>query len=412
MRHTKRVVIIITLLGLAISFRSNAQWIKESVPTNSNLNSVFFLNDNSGWIVGDNGVIMNKKQGEWVLSPEVTERNLNSVSFSNENNGWAVGAKGTILHYNGIEWSVVVSPTTNDLYSISLLNDNVGIASGDMGTILVYNGQKWTKLMEHSFAVFYALSAIDDLILIGGGREYLSVPVLQLTGLHEKKAKSMFDPEYFEISCITVINKKDIWATGRPGSIFHYDGSSWKRIKNTQPIPSLNSIYFSDSNYGIAVGYYGKILSYSHDRGWLDEESPVLVNLNAVTETDNTWYAVGNNGTVVINRHTPETPEIPESKFVADQKVITDQKAIRLESFPNPPSEQINIKIPNDEDFQADILTITNSTGQLILKQDVRTLAGGELFKVNTSGFGNGIYIINILSTSGTKALGRFMITK
>jgi hypothetical protein len=53
-----------------------------------------------GWIVGDNGLILQWNGEQWRLIMSRTSANLNAVSMSSLNKGWAVGEDGTILRYN------------------------------------------------------------------------------------------------------------------------------------------------------------------------------------------------------------------------------------------------------------------------------------------------------------------------
>jgi hypothetical protein len=65
------------------------------------LTDIYFINANTGYIVGYNGKIFKTTNGgdNWIQEPQLTTNNLNSVFFISENRGWAVGDNGTILRY-------------------------------------------------------------------------------------------------------------------------------------------------------------------------------------------------------------------------------------------------------------------------------------------------------------------------
>ena len=395
--------LLLIATGLVCTLSVNAQWTIENSNTNTKLNSIYLLDENSAWIVGNNGTIIHKEQEKWIASPKVTEENLYSVCFSDKNNGWAVGSKGTILRYDGQGWTVTPKPTDKNLYSVSLGSNGRAIAVGEMGTILVYDGKKWENLDLLSFAVYTSAAAYENLVLIGGGHEYMSIPVMEVTAMAGKRVVPAFDPGYIEIKSLFILNRKNIWAAGRPGAIFHYDGTEWNRLSQFTNLPSLNSIFFADANSGIAVGYYGTILTYSEGAEWHKEESPVKVNLNGAAGWGDTWYAVGNNGTIISLRRQAEPVNNP---------VKPNRPAIKIESYPNPPNEQLNIVIPAEDGFVADILTITGSNGRVIFKTELKSLTGGEIYTLDTSGIGSGLYLIQITSSSGTRAAGRFIVTR
>ena len=82
------------------------------------LNSVHFINEQTGWIVGSNGTILNTRNGgeTWELQPSGTTNDLFSVHFTDALNGWAVGENGTILHTSTggitpVHKTIVSSPT-------------------------------------------------------------------------------------------------------------------------------------------------------------------------------------------------------------------------------------------------------------------------------------------------------------
>lgn len=63
------------------------------------MNSVFFINQKIGWVVGDSGVIFKTKNAgltNWKKLNSGINYNLHSVKFLDTSNGWAVGDKGTI----------------------------------------------------------------------------------------------------------------------------------------------------------------------------------------------------------------------------------------------------------------------------------------------------------------------------
>lgn len=66
-----------------------------------NLTDIYFINENTGYIVGYNGKIFKTTDGgnSWIQEPQLIDNHLNAVFFVSENLGWAVGDFGTILRY-------------------------------------------------------------------------------------------------------------------------------------------------------------------------------------------------------------------------------------------------------------------------------------------------------------------------
>lgn len=378
----------------------SAQWFDIEVNVSSNLNSICILSENSGWIVGDNGTILYKIDEKWIEYPKITDADLYAVVFNNKSDGWVVGQNGTILHYNGRKWEKVESPTEETLYSISFVNPAQGLAVGNRNTILLYENEFWSKVDKSPMGNFYAVSTKDDFSMIGGGLENRSVPLLSIRNNAVNDISKSLDQVYVFIKGLTVIDRKNVWAVGMPGSIFHFDGYNWEKIETYERIPSLNCIYFPNELEGIAVGYDGTILTFDENR-WQRENVPTRVTLNGVSASEVNYYAVGNNGTVLTMKRLA-------SKDVITQKI--DPAHTNIKSYPNPASEILNIQIADKEWNIESILSITDSRGNIILKEKITSSEINEVYRINTSNFRDGLYLIKIMTDSHLKATGKFLV--
>jgi photosystem II stability/assembly factor-like uncharacterized protein len=122
-----------------------SQWIEQNVDDSYDLRSVFFVDENNGWVVGKvnwPGLTLNTTNGglNWSLISldSVSFTYLYDVQFIDVNNGWIVGADGKIFKTTdaGISWNVQNSGTAFDLHSVDFIDQNTGWVVGDEGTIL------------------------------------------------------------------------------------------------------------------------------------------------------------------------------------------------------------------------------------------------------------------------------------
>ena len=130
----KAVIKILALLFL-MSFSVKAQWFWQNpLPQGNTLNSVDFINSNTGWAVGGYGTILKTTNGgtNWTSQTSGTSNTLCSVNFVDQNTGWAVGESGTILKTTngGTNWISQTSGTTNTLFSVNFVDQNTGWAVG------------------------------------------------------------------------------------------------------------------------------------------------------------------------------------------------------------------------------------------------------------------------------------------
>jgi hypothetical protein len=124
-------------------------WIQQPVNTNLDLNSVYFANEYLGWAVGQEGIILKTIDGgaNWQIQQLKTsgrfrgDNDLYGVCFVQQYNGWIVGRDGLILSSvdGGTNWTVKNSGTSNNLYGIHFNQSCLGWAVGSFGTILKYD---------------------------------------------------------------------------------------------------------------------------------------------------------------------------------------------------------------------------------------------------------------------------------
>ena len=81
-------------------------WINQSITNTVNIryNDMFFFDNNKGWIVGNDelskGLVLHTSDGgiNWNAIHSPSSLYLTKVSFINENDGWILGENGTVLH--------------------------------------------------------------------------------------------------------------------------------------------------------------------------------------------------------------------------------------------------------------------------------------------------------------------------
>jgi photosystem II stability/assembly factor-like uncharacterized protein len=86
-----------------------AHW--QLVPLKEEPQSLFFLNENTGWMVTEKGLWQTTEAGKsWTKMPRVPAE-IVRVYFKDEKNGWAAGAKKTVLetHDGGRQWARVAA---------------------------------------------------------------------------------------------------------------------------------------------------------------------------------------------------------------------------------------------------------------------------------------------------------------
>ena len=389
---------LLALSGTLAAINVIAQWTSVSVPTNNNLNSISLLNETHGWIVGDKGTMLYLDNDSWVSYPAATDQNLYSVCLLNESDGWAVGSRGTILHLKDNRWIKVSSPTRQDLHSVCFSPTGNGYAAGNNGTFLYYRNGIWEMAERFMPGHLYTIAINNDHPFLAGGRENITVPIMEVDFSDYYRFTKIHDPGYYEITGLAVPETYQVWAVGKPGIILHYDGNGWEKIDTGEKLPSLTGVYFPTKDNGIIVGYGGTILTYSSD-SWQKEDSQVTVKLNGTIISGSAYYAVGNSGTVL--RLKRALPVLPEEESSSNLQPIT--------SYPNPSSGFVNITIP-DKATEKSFITVLNSRGQTVIIKELESGKQGSTDQISTAGLSNGLYIVNIISGGQITASGKFIV--
>ncbi len=179
---------------ILLSRDQGRSWGQVAAPTRATLTGVFFLDEELGWVVGHDAVILRTRDGgeSWELlrsAPE-EQRPLLDVWFRDAQSGFAIGAYGFFLETSdgGDTWTdraiVESEPTDDDPYAFDSgadlhLNH---VARGDSGRLYVAaeagtvfrsddDGASWIELPSpYSGSFFGSLPLEGDSLLLFGLR--------------------------------------------------------------------------------------------------------------------------------------------------------------------------------------------------------------------------------------------------
>jgi photosystem II stability/assembly factor-like uncharacterized protein len=202
----------------------------------------------------------------------VTET-LMSVDFATPESGWAVGNKGVILHTEnkGQTWKRQNSGSDEDLRSVVFTSLQLGWAVSNSGSILhtADGGEKWTKQINPGIdgptSVAFATPESGWVVGHGGGI------------LHTANGGNTWEAQTSGVntilSSITFVSPQSGWVVGIRGVILHTEngGVTWtKQISGTDK--ELNSVSFATAQLGWAVGEDGIVL-HTEDGGgtWMTQ---------------------------------------------------------------------------------------------------------------------------------------------
>ncbi len=176
-----KVVVVGERGHILVSTDNGKTWQQSDVPTQTTLTSVFFHDENLGWAVGHDAVILHSDDGgvHWrhQYSAPAKESPLLDIWFQDASYGFAIGAYGLFLSTKngGKSWQEQQLNETDDFHLNSVAHTVEGslFIAGEAGVLYRSNngGQHWTSLdspYEGSF--FGILSLPQNHLLIFGLR--------------------------------------------------------------------------------------------------------------------------------------------------------------------------------------------------------------------------------------------------
>ena len=390
---------------LAESYIANAQWISQNpLPQEKKLSSVYFTNANTGYTVGDSGVILKTIDAgtSWSALSSGTTNYLGSICFTNLNTGYAVG--GTILKTSdgGSSWSDISGGMSLSLTSVCFPDANTGYAGGGSWDFIKTTdaGASWTYLGPADYENGNLSSVYFTNTNIGYRTSgYVNAGTIDKTtdggltwfNLLYINVRELFSV-YFVDSDIGYAVGGDFW-TERNSVILKTTngGADW----TTQTLTNshiLRSVFFADANTGYAVGDSGTILKTSNSGAdWTIQNSGTSHNLTSVFFTEaNTGYVVGDFGTIL------KTTNGGGPLGVNNQTQIINS----LSLYPNPVKNVLIINLPTKNG----ILDAFDDTGKSVLHREIPE----NNSTIDVSGLNTGMYLVKV-SADNRIFTGKFL---
>ena len=421
---------ILLFLSSAI-FAQNFDWASQNSGVTEMLNDVFFINNQTGWAVGNNGTILNTTNGgqTWSTQTSSATQEIRAVFFIDANTGWAVGGATirTMLKTTdgGATWLDLPanSITSNQMFDIAFFDANIGwvvtydsiFRTIDGGNTWVNEGYDYTVISPRNRAISVTS---DTTAYIGGSRE---------TGVGLQRGAEVFyrnlsnSPIDWSNSGInTYVTDDDFYSIEFSNSHVGYaGGTKGKLLRKTgiQPTDYWNSnfeigedltiraISFSNENNGmfcasktIASTNY-TLVYHTIDNGdnWSTNPDSIPNLLQGVLhapDTVNAW-AVGANGNIFKGTRS----------FVGINEIGL---SVDVNIYPNPSSNVINVNI-NSQIKELINYTLTDISGRIIEKGNWNLGGSTSIFTVNVFEYSNGVYFLNIKTKEGK---GTFRVLK
>lgn len=396
---------------------AQGNWYPQTSSTTVDLHSVYFVDANNGWAVGDNGIILTTINGGamWQIIYSSTTNSLSDVYFADPNTGYSVGRFQTVLKSTngGADWdSLLGGSYFESLNTVYFIDQDTGWIAGaihdffggsnpqilkttDGGSNWDYaqinGGSGWISSMYFTTdSTGWAVGGYWDDTFHTGGRIYESTDA----GITWEYQSNPIET-WGGLNSVFFINLDTGWAAGwGQGAVIlkTIDGGTIWDSLSIQSVP--NSIYFTNNQTGWAVGDNGIILTTT-DGGltWNPQSSGTLNHLKSVYFlNDSTGWGVGDSGTILKTTTGGVVPIEP--KPLNDMNI---PEAVTLfQNYPNPfnPSTTIEFSLPKAGYVTLKIYNIMGHEVASLVSEKLS--AGIHKYDWNANDLASGVYFYKI----------------
>jgi len=295
--------------GNSYQLRTELSWIPLSSGTTKNLRSVLFIDKNTGFAIGDSCTILKTTNAgaTWLKKKPATISNeyLNSIYFINKDTGYIVGSQSIIKTTDGGEtWLHKAGLGGNTIY---MTTNGTGFVGGE-GLFQVIDGDSMSvsQIYNYSFSRINSISFITPQIGYSvGDNSYL----MKTTdgGVTWNQASLNFMTPSDNYKSVHFSNVNNGYVVGEKQILRTYNGGeSWNFSENL----TGNSVFFTPDTVAFICDNKGQISKYrdiymSGDHWsftyfyWMQQTLPGVKYMNSVFFTDaKTGYAVGQSGQI------------------------------------------------------------------------------------------------------------------
>lgn len=310
--------VLVLFLFLVFFQTARADWTKQKSNTLSWLHDVYFLDEQTGWIVGSGGTYLSTRDGgaNWTQNKHFNDDTIRQVYFADAENGWLLCERDSFtLGKNspsyllktvdgGATWDQVelVNPQRKRLTKIFFDKYGSGTAIGENGAFFALSEDKKTWKQMPSPARFLLFDGLytDDWngVVVGAGG---AIFYTEDAGLSWKLA-SVLGESNARLNAVFFVNQKNGWTVGAAGKIYQtFNGGKLWREQKSSIAKDLNSVFFRSTAEGWAVGNEGTILhTTTAGNVWRTVDSKARHNLEKVAFAGKKGWAVGFGGTILV----------------------------------------------------------------------------------------------------------------
>jgi photosystem II stability/assembly factor-like uncharacterized protein len=417
----KKILFIFLLTHLLFTVaKSQTGWVQQNSGTGYDLNSVFFVNSNTGYAVGDsihtNSLFLKTSDGglSWARQLELSNISIKSVFFLNPDSGFACGDSSPGWHFlktinGGNNWDTLSGSGYVGLNSIFFINSQTGFMAGGYqlskfpGAYIMKTtsgGVNWNGQLLFNPGAFTSIHFPDSLTGYACGS---GTPLFKTTNTGVNWF--MITTPSFSVRSLNFVNAMTGWCVDNSKFYLTINGGiSWNEMSNQSictGFSGFNSVKFFNDLTGWVCGCQGSIYGTT-DGGtsWIQQSIGIASDLYSLSFVSAlTGWAVGANGYILktttggltfINSVSTEIP----NGFSLSQNYPNPFNPTTIINFHLPVFSNVSLKIYDM--LGSEVVTLVNeelSPGIYEIEFDARLHGQG-------SNYSSGVYFYTLSAGS------------
>lgn len=380
---------------------SGSGWINTTTRfTNININDIYFLDQNTGYIVCDSGKIYktNNSGNNWVSQNSGVSATLFKVHFVNNNTGFAGGSGGIILKTDngGINWVQQNSGTSSMILAFSFVNSLTGYFTSNNNLYKTTNsGENWNFLAspQNNWLLFTVRFTDPQTGFMSNGIG----KIFKSTNAGDNWTE-IYQSAGGSISDIAFVNNNTGYVAGVNSTVVKTTngGLSWVQY-TVDPLSSLpggfNNIEFADENNGF-IGLPNKMFKTTNGGvNWFIYQGNFPTVSAMYMLTPDICYLAGFGGSILRTN--------TEFTYINNNNTGIPNKYSLEQNFPNPfnPVTKIKFSIPSLDNTGAvfvkiSVYDILGRQIRVLLEKDL--LPGRHEISFDGTGLTSGVYLYKI----------------
>lgn len=404
LHKTTKIILPIFLFLIVPQFSAGQSgWYFQNSGTSVNLKSIKFINDLTGYSIGDNGTVIRTTNGgnNWVLQQINTDKDLLDLAMQTSNNIYIAGDSGTVFKSTngGLDWVENKMFGWRGRSSIFFVNDSIGYCGGYFCNYIyrtINGGKNWDSISLNDNEV-YSIHFVNSLTgWINVINSAVSINTVFRTTNGGLNWVAQFSGNFFPVF---FNDSNNGWVTEIPQFLNNIQklhrttngGNNWFTTTfHPQTDPILGNVFFTNSTNGFS--FYSGFINNSLNGGanWEFQSLVSSADFNSIFMIDSLkGWIVGTNGTI-LSTNTGGITTIKNTHFENPDTYYLKQ------NFPNPfnPITTIDYEISNPAFVT---IKISDMLGKEIILINENKTRGTYHISFDGSNFPSGIYYYSLI---------------